>query len=604
MNGIFEKIDSTLSFLDGFVADALAKGALPYLPMHLRSEKRPKKPVSSDLKKVELNVNPYPLPRKEPNRSHIPQHSQPDIPADSLKKSNVDIVPVRQDNPPQKAVKQLWGPSGYQGSKTEDIHKEPLSDSSSVTSGSGSVSSGVGCDPGNTHQIEQRSEAAISQINEDTERMTLAQQIFTQGPSQGKSLRTEKAGFNTNRRHHGKQARLAKTESAENAHVYQKSMEASRSDDVLDYNGRKSDSSRKENSLLLDLEEDLGNNENIDVSDTVTRYSGTNMSLLGDLVTDSQVIESIKEEMVEKKDDFEAEDIYQEHEDFLMQHTSNEDQPLPTNSVEDGVEVNILDQDNSDFLPPSLQTDTNIVERQQASQPVVLPHLDAYPKSQVFQLCEDTNIKLDCQKILAPDLLILVLFTTNQKAATLTDLNWSFRPPLNLDSNLDQRTVLSSNSEAIDGWQSDTKVLSMKLKSPSRHMILDGQVSYRDSTDTEKRLFIKCPLLIVDFMRPLMIDTEAYAGKWQKTAYEKRLQILADNTQSLESLIQTVESQLHFAIVQIIGNEAIAAGTIVNKDDCLLHLKHSSTIDEFRLKTGSELLNDCIVTEIKKSFSS
>ncbi len=51
------QVDSTLSFLDGFVSEALARGALPYLPKHLRHMNKPKQPSTTGIVKfVQLIV--------------------------------------------------------------------------------------------------------------------------------------------------------------------------------------------------------------------------------------------------------------------------------------------------------------------------------------------------------------------------------------------------------------------------------------------------------------------------------------------------------------------------------------------------------------------
>ncbi len=188
---------------------------------------------------------------------------------------------------------------------------------------------------------------------------------------------------------------------------------------------------------------------------------------------------------------------------------------------------------------------------EQKSIPTIPRHLEMYPKSAPLVVCEDANIKLSCHKILSPESLALVLHTINQRSTNLTDVYWTFRPPLNLTSLLDDSTELSATVERIDGWQHETHVLSMKFKSPSRRMLLDGQLSYRDSTGTQKRLFINLDLSVFDFIRPLSITTEVYGGKWGTRTYEKRQQI--STAKSLENVLSLIESEANFAVVQVIG---------------------------------------------------
>ena len=129
----------------------------------------------------------------------------------------------------------------------------------------------------------------------------------------------------------------------------------------------------------------------------------------------------------------------------------------------------------------------------------------------------------------------------------------SLQPPSNLSAYVDNTLDLSTREQGIDGYNLQTHVVTMNFKSPALHMILGGQISYTDLNGLRTKLYINCSLSIFDFLRPMKISTDVYGKKWVDTSYEKRQKIRPVYSKSIQDILMTVQKELNFEIVQVIG---------------------------------------------------
>jgi AP-4 complex subunit epsilon-1 len=83
-------------------------------------------------------------------------------------------------------------------------------------------------------------------------------------------------------------------------------------------------------------------------------------------------------------------------------------------------------------------------------------------------------------------------------------------------------------------------------------MTLGGKVTYKDSTNTLRNLFISLVLPIRDLLRPLVIDTDSFGDKWSETPFEKR-QKIASTVKSCEVFLTRVEEGLGLNPIETIG---------------------------------------------------
>ena len=208
---------------------------------------------------------------------------------------------------------------------------------------------------------------------------------------------------------------------------------------------------------------------------------------------------------------------------------------------------NLLDSHNPDI--DHVHT-PQIVERSIAELP---EELKVYIASDINTVCEDINMKISIQKVFMPEMLAVVLYLINQNSVMLRDIHLNLQAPSNVISKLDDSTDTTKRYGQIDGYKLERCLLTMKLKSPSLHMVIGGYLSYKDSSNTEKRLFINCPVIAVDFVRPLRINTPAYGQKWTSMSYDKKHVIDSKSPMQMEEVCQIIQQKFNFHVVEIIG---------------------------------------------------
>ncbi|XP_065066485.1 uncharacterized protein LOC135692305 [Rhopilema esculentum] len=595
------EVDSTLSFLDEFVADALAQGAAPYKPEHLRQI-----PTSNILtaEKHEkgLNLTPYPeyKPRKGASRHSfdhpIVTESQP-----SGINSSVGgmILPTDLSTPAvlnkQKAAKVVWGLSGYLGNKDRDNSADQMSDSSSTNSG---ADSGSYASITNQRQENPSTESTPNQTltQQPSDNVKLAEQLFASSPGpSGDRVRPDKAGF-SGRRRLDKRSRESK----------------------LIAGPKQSNESKQNPIMLLDLDDtnaaDLCEPEHINASEAIEKCERDLLDSLYEEIpqmtlNEEVTIESRGYEMIEDSSSFpdvrEASLITQE-----ASISSNGDELIPVQIPDDVIsqtvqptDYNVNQRNEDEDLFASIEPSTVSAPAQIPirSTPSLPEDLKDNLHSEIQVTCEDSNLKLSQQKVFLPDSLIIVLYVMNQRPTALRDVLLFLQPPSNLSITIDGALDTTCSDELIENYEHARHTLRFVYGSPSLHMVLGGHLSYKDASNTQKRLFLNLPLTIFDFVRPLKIDTPTYGRMWEGTAYEKKQQTETERKFTISEICEHVQQKFNFHVVEIIGSEAITAGRI-NKEHCLLHFKYAHPVLDFRLKTGSNLLNDCILNGISKSL--
>jgi AP-4 complex subunit epsilon-1 len=217
-------------------------------------------------------------------------------------------------------------------------------------------------------------------------------------------------------------------------------------------------------------------------------------------------------------------------------------------------------------------------------------------------VCQDANLRLCMTKLLKPDQLVLVLFLTNQKQASLTGVSLSLKPSSNLQAKTGSGEVDLTFQTSLAGFATSIHVVTLVPSSPAVRMNLQGQLAYNDPLATNKRLFFDTTIPTSDFIRPLEISTQEYGKKWPSLSSEKLFKVPAAATKTVSQFMDTVRSKLNLHPIQIIGQEGIAAGTFLPKMPCLVHGKVTSTNLDLRIRTSSSLLTDSLAKHVEQVF--
>eukprot|EP00111_Clytia_hemisphaerica_P002601 TCONS_00007391-protein len=252
----------------------------------------------------------------------------------------------------------------------------------------------------------------------------------------------------------------------------------------------------------------------------------------------------------------------------------------------------------STLLPPSsppLKTLTPIESTQ------VPDHLKNVRSTTVKELASDMCLRISNQFVFQDDKLAVALHVTNKTVNPLKNLRIVITPPSCLrgtDSELNFQmtdTDLEPNSNFCH-------VINLTHQSPSPKMALNGQVSYKDFTNTEKKVFINLNIPWSAILRKLDLQMAAFEEGWRnKSLHDLKQNIRVSMT--LERLMSLFE-QWNINLIKEIAGEIIASSTVLKKETVLFHFnikQHGSV--EVRIKSSSERLNDCIYKFIHSEIS-
>ncbi|XP_070546888.1 AP-4 complex subunit epsilon-1-like [Ptychodera flava] len=232
--------------------------------------------------------------------------------------------------------------------------------------------------------------------------------------------------------------------------------------------------------------------------------------------------------------------------------------------------------------------------------------LDQYPHAKEHQeLVSDSVVRVSSCKVWKPDVLAIVVFITNQNKFAIQSMQFNVDVPSNLKVAINESECNTFSVDKLEFRQCHVEVLQVGYIGPSLHMVLGGQLLYKDHTNTTKRLFFSTPLHMSDFLRPLKLVTEEFGKKWTSCSKDKKIIVQRGSIQTMEDYMKFVEKKLHLHSVQIIGYEGISCGILLQKsnDICLLHGKFvQSNSLELWFRSNSQLLSDAVARQCSTMF--
>ena len=179
--------------------------------------------------------------------------------------------------------------------------------------------------------------------------------------------------------------------------------------------------------------------------------------------------------------------------------------------------------------------------------------LEAYPRSEIKDVCADLNIRLRAHAIYTPTSLDLILTLRNQSSSKVTDVQLMVEPPSNLFASLDQESEMGTVDNLIEISQSVQHILSLTFKSPALNMCVGGHLNYKDATLTVKRLFINHRITTRDLLRPLMLTTGEFEMAWGSVAYDKKQDLGQSSFRNVKDAVSVLEKECRFSLVEIRG---------------------------------------------------
>lgn len=164
-------------------------------------------------------------------------------------------------------------------------------------------------------------------------------------------------------------------------------------------------------------------------------------------------------------------------------------------------------------------------------------------------ITSDPALEVTYAKVWRRDALILVLFyrnkTSRMLAGTVTQL--TFAPELTLLEDTHATFTCS-----IDGHGIGRQVLTLGCGQPASGMSVKGQISYTDAGLLARNAYFNVSLQAADFLRSCELSTDEYGQAWEKVSAERKQRFSPTPFKTPEQLVAMVKQHLHLSLVQVL----------------------------------------------------
>ncbi|XP_038078397.1 AP-4 complex subunit epsilon-1-like [Patiria miniata] len=256
-------------------------------------------------------------------------------------------------------------------------------------------------------------------------------------------------------------------------------------------------------------------------------------------------------------------------------------------------EVSILDSNPEDM---SLQSPPELLQNP-------LPtDWQNFPRGRErIELCSDTLLVVTLYKVWKPDALGLVFNVSNiSPKDSITQLKIKLDVTLNLKVQ-DNPNLSPLSADDLDPTATTILTAELGCVSPAPSMSLGGEVAYKDHTKTHRRMFFSSPILVSDLLRPLKLQTAEFGEQWPRQTRDCKFTVEVAATVSMSKVMTLLTQELNLHLVEIIGNEGIACGTLLGGTICLLHAKlPTSKSLEVWVRSSSSLLSESISKQCRE----
>ncbi|XP_054858863.1 AP-4 complex subunit epsilon-1 [Eublepharis macularius] len=525
-------VDASLSFLDGFVAEGLGRGAAPYKPRHQRREEQ----LSQE---KALNFEPYGLSLSQSSStSGFPGRQSPTgLSLGSDTSGNSAEVGQKESNSLKlEGVKKLWGKEGYLPKKESLVEKE---DSVKTVAESNTSSE---CTVGNF--VSQPKQEIPSLSEEEKEKQQLASTLFVGLGSQG-SVSLMGKGSSTGQ----KFKRKPKTSEAQN------------SEEAFSLQSTASPP-------LSPLPNALSGNKQPFQNNGHRRLRKASLSSTE--APESKVVldrsNSLPEAGLNEK--------------LLSRRFS------PSSLFADG---------NMDIFQPSPNTQQPVVKKQLSLTPYLPEDVAKYPHSEILELCGNETLVLHSCKVWKEDSFMLYTFLANKSTSTLKVVTLEFEH----STRFKILESLGCHFAGIEAQSIESSHKCIMMEELCSEGVLTGSLSYH--LEPEMCLRFSVTLALLDFIRPMKMTTEEFGKLWLSFSNDVKQNLKMTSSQgSLSVVLNTLQQKLKLHVVDIIGNEGIAACRLLPSVPCLLHCRIHAGMLALWFRSPCPALPDCLLYQCQK----
>ncbi|KAG9489346.1 hypothetical protein GDO78_005373 [Eleutherodactylus coqui] len=482
-------VDASLSFMDGFVAEALSTGAAPYKPHHQRQEEKLSREKA-------LNLEPYGLcfSPSLPSINLADGHSPSAVSVLSEVSGNSGETGQKEENRlKMEGIRKVWGKEGYLLKKESKVSK-PESISPPLESG---ISMGDDEEP-----VDTPAEPSVELISEEERaKKQLASTLFVGLSSNAVSL-------------------------------------MGKPDQTTQKFKRKSKFGKKKDTQLL-----------------YSPGEQDHMALM--LPNDVSSVSSrlLASQTVEEK------------------------------SI-NGKVSSLFANTNLETFQPTQGASTIL------SVPSLLPELAQHSHSAVTELACCATLMLYSSKVWTGDSLVLVVLIVNPTRSAIKNINLQMEGSeiLKVSDSLCCQISHLKASGVHHCWGA------VHPAHPCKNEILSGCVTYLPESEVPSQLDFSLHFVLSDFIRPLTISTEEFGKMWLTLSNEvkEKIQIFSPQ-QSLSEVLLVVQQALNFYVVEIIGDEGIAACQLIPSVPSLLHCHLQEGMLVVWIRSLSSTLSDYLL---------
>ncbi|KAM4748999.1 AP-4 complex subunit epsilon-1 [Rhinophrynus dorsalis] len=505
-------VDTSLSFLDGFVAEALGKGAAPYKPQHQRQEEKLSREKA-------LNLEPYGIcfSPSVPSAGLTDGHSPAAI---SVISGNSGETGKKDDNCLKlDGVRKVWGKEGYllkKESRSGTTEPIPVPLETGVSLGDDHV-------PPET--CTDQPMAPVSE--EERERRQLASSLFVGLGSSSVSLM-------------GKVDQPAKKFK------------------------RKSKSGGNK---LLDKEQSMQNGTSLPSHCSADGLNSTLQTLPYDVPSSNSRL--------------------------LDSQTS----PERLGASEHGNLFSLFANTTLDIIKPK---ETSSLETHSLSSvPSLPPDLAQHRHTAVSELASSATLCVYISKVWKEDNLLLVLIVANRTASGIKNISVKLKD----SENVTVSPSLHCHFSHLDALGVQQCWGIIQMMNPCTKEAVSGSVMYHAVPEMPFQLDFAVEFLLRDFIRPLRISTEDFGKMWLSFSSDVKQTVTISNApDSLSGALNTLQQELNLYIVEIIGDEGLAACQLLPSVSFLLHCHLHEGMLVLWIKSTSAAFPDFLLYQCQRAL--
>uniref|UniRef100_A0A670YZD5 AP-4 complex subunit epsilon n=1 Tax=Pseudonaja textilis TaxID=8673 RepID=A0A670YZD5_PSETE len=254
----------------------------------------------------------------------------------------------------------------------------------------------------------------------------------------------------------------------------------------------------------------------------------------------------------------------------------------------------LFTHDHMDIFHPSPSSPA-LVQKQLLPTPRLPEEAAQHPHSDISELCGNESLLVYFSKVWKEDSLLIFLFLANKGPSILKDITLEFQH----SEHFKVVESLGCQLAGIESKNIESFQMYVEMEKPCSSGKIFGCISYPLELDAHLRFSLSLEPL--DFIRPMKMSTDEYGKLWLSISNEVKQNLkVAPSQGTLPLILDVFQQKLKLHIVDIIGNEGIAACRLLPSIPCLLHCRlHAGTLALW-FRSPCSALPDCLLYQCQK----